>query len=156
MGWYLGQRTFPLSSDVQFLRALDFKEIALWGVKQVGMGLVTHLHWSHGYFSVAVETSPCALVSHSDTSNGCTGIFLCQQTVQIDTKNHLQNFHVGTSKSHSVHLWAHGHAHTHTNTFKAHTKIMKIDFSLQCNGNIHEPCKRLNQPGSVAQSLLVS
>lgn len=155
MGWYLGQRTFPFSSEVQFLCALDFKGIAPWGVKQVGMGLVTQIHWSHGYFSIAVR-SVCGywLIHVCEHFSTFAGVFFWQWTVQIEARNHLQNFHVRTSKSHFEHLCM--HRHTHLNTFNAHTNITEIDFCLQCSVNPRELCKSVKEPGNVAPSPVMS
>lgn len=84
------------------------------------MGLATQIHWSRGNsFSLAVSS----VCEHFNTF---TGVFFWQWTVHTETKNHLQNFHMRTSKSCLEHLWI--HRHMLLNTFNACTNTTKIDF----------------------------
>lgn len=112
------------------------------------MGLASQIHWSHGNsFSLAVSS----VCEHFNTF---TGVFFWQWTVHTETKNHLQNFHMRTSKSCLEHLWI--HRHTLLNTFNACTNTTKIDFFLQCSLNRCEVCKSLREPGNMAPSPFMS
>lgn len=110
------------------------------------MGLATQIHWSHEYsFSIAVRS----VCEHFNTF---TGVFVWQWTVEIETKNHLQNFHMWTSKSHFEHLWM--CRDTLFNTLNACKNRTKIDFCLQCSLNLREVCNSLKSQGTWHIALL--